>query len=103
MTFFLVLQLHEQEMKELQALIGQDSYKDNRKFWESEMSNAIRELQNEFDRRLDHQNQQMQSYYQMKVSYAAKSCFLRLLNWLELIFFRLSLLNFRPAHMKWPM
>jgi len=59
--------LHEQEMKELQALIGQDSYKDNRKFWEGEMSNAIRELQNEFDRRLDHQNQQMQSYYQMKV------------------------------------
>ena len=54
-------------MKELQALIGQDTYKDNRKFWESEMSNAIRELQNEFDRRLDHQNQQMQSYYQMKV------------------------------------
>ena len=60
-------QLHDQEMKELQALIGQDSYKDNRKFWEGEMSNAIRELQNEFDRRLDHQNQQMQSYYQMKV------------------------------------
>ncbi|XP_067940725.1 intermediate filament protein A-like [Watersipora subatra] len=59
--------LHDQEMKEMQALIGQDSYKDNRKFWEGEMSNAIRELQNEFDRRLDHQNQQMQSYYQMKV------------------------------------
>lgn len=59
--------LHEQEMKEMQALIGQDNYKDNRKFWEGEMSNAIRELQNEFDRRLDHQNQQMQSYYQMKV------------------------------------
>lgn len=56
-------------MKELQALIGQDTYKDNRKFWESEMSNAIRELQNEFDRRLEHQNQQMQSYYQMKVTY----------------------------------
>jgi len=54
-------------MKEMQALIGQDNYKDNRKFWEGEMSNAIRELQNEFDRRLDHQNQQMQSYYQMKV------------------------------------
>ena len=31
------------------------------------MSNAIRELQTEFDKRLDHQNQQMQSYYQMKV------------------------------------
>ena len=57
-------------MKELQALIGQDTYKDNRQFWEGEMSNAIRELQNEFDRRLDHQNQQMQSYYQMKVSNA---------------------------------
>jgi len=64
------LQLHEQEMKEMQALIGQDNYKDNRKFWEGEMSNAIRELQNEFDRRLDHQNQQMQSYYQMKVCLA---------------------------------
>ncbi|XP_067940756.1 60 kDa neurofilament protein-like isoform X5 [Watersipora subatra] len=59
--------LHEQEMNELRALIGQDSYKDNRKFWEGEMSNAIRELQSEFDRRLEHQNQQMQSYYQMKV------------------------------------
>ena len=55
-------------MKELQALIGQDTYKDNRTFWEGEMSNAIRELQNEFDRRLDHQNKKMQSYYQMKVS-----------------------------------
>jgi len=56
-------------MTELRALINQDTYKDNRQFWESEMSNAIRELQNEFDRRLDHQNQQMQSYYQMKVRY----------------------------------
>ena len=48
-------------MKELQALIGQDTYKDNRQFWEGEMSNAIRELQNEFDRRLDHQNQQIRA------------------------------------------
>lgn len=67
-------------MKELQALIGQDSYKDNRKFWEGEMSNAIRELQTEFDRRLDAQNQQLQSYYQMKVSPAVTT--LSLCDWM---------------------
>jgi len=70
--------VHDQELKELMALSTQDSYAQNRKYWEGEMSNAIRELQQEFDRRVDQHTSQLENYYQMKVSdsvqAAPKSC-----------------------------
>merc|ERR1719334_106891 len=46
-------QVHEQEMKELAALAYRDTTQENREFWKNEMGNALREIQQCYDEKLD--------------------------------------------------
>lgn len=54
-------------MKELAALAYRDTTQENREFWKSEMSNALREIQQAYDGKLDEMRGEMETYYNMKV------------------------------------
>lgn len=59
--------LHEQEMKELAALAYRDTTSENREYWKSEMGQALREIQQSYDDKIDGMRLEMESYYNMKV------------------------------------
>jgi intermediate filament protein if len=59
--------VHEQEMKELAALAYRDTTQENREFWKSEMSGALREISQAYDGKLDDMRAEMETYYNMKV------------------------------------
>ena len=56
-----------QEMKELAALAYRDTTSENREYWKSELSNALREIQVTYDDKLDTMRTEMETYYNMKV------------------------------------
>jgi len=60
-------QVHEQEMKELAALAYRDTTAENRDFWKNEMGNALREIQQTYDEKMDAMRTEMETYYNMKV------------------------------------
>jgi intermediate filament protein if len=59
--------LHEQELKELQALAYRDSTAENREYWKTEMGQALREIQEAYDDKMDAMRGELESYYNMKV------------------------------------
>ncbi|XP_052093501.1 70 kDa neurofilament protein-like [Mytilus californianus] len=59
--------VHEQELKELAALAYRDTTEENREFWKSELSQAIRDIQSEYDNKVDQLRGDMESYYNLKV------------------------------------
>lgn len=59
--------VHEQEMKELAALAYRDTTAENRDFWKNEMGQAIREIQNTYDEKLDAMRGELETYYNMKI------------------------------------
>lgn len=59
--------VHEQELKELAALAYRDTTEENREFWKSELSQAIRDIQTEYDNKVDQIRGDMESYYNLKV------------------------------------
>jgi intermediate filament protein if len=60
-------QVHEQEMKELAALAYRDTTSENREFWKNEMGQALREIQQVYDDKLDGIRNDMDTYYNLKV------------------------------------
>lgn len=54
-------------MKELAALAYRDTTQENREFWKSEMSGALREISQAYDGKLDDMRSEMETYYNMKV------------------------------------
>ncbi|XP_071115711.1 60 kDa neurofilament protein-like isoform X3 [Haliotis cracherodii] len=60
-------QVHEQELKELAALAYRDTTAENREFWKNELSQAIRDIQNEYDAKCDQIKGEMEAYYNLKV------------------------------------
>lgn len=59
--------VHEQEIKELQALAYRDTTGENREFWKNEMGQALREIQHAYDEKMDGMRNEYESYYNLKV------------------------------------
>ena len=55
-------------MKELMALVNRDSTADNRDYWKTEMGQALREIQQIYDEKLDAMRSELESVYNLKVS-----------------------------------
>jgi intermediate filament protein if len=60
-------QVHEQEMKELAALAYRDTTAENREFWKNEMGQALREIQQVYDEKLDAMRGELETFYNLKV------------------------------------
>jgi len=56
-----------QEMKELAALAYRDSTVENREFWKNEMGQALREIQQVYDDKMDLMRGEVETYYNLKV------------------------------------
>ncbi|BFZ05555.1 hypothetical protein BsWGS_08594 [Bradybaena similaris] len=59
--------VHEQELKELSALAYRDTTAENREFWKNELSQAIRDIQQEYDNKVDQIRGEMETFYNLKV------------------------------------
>jgi intermediate filament protein if len=59
--------LHEQEMKELAALAYRDTTSENRAYWKSEMGQALREIQQIYDDKIEDMRGQMEQHVELKV------------------------------------
>lgn len=55
-------------MKELAALAYRDTTAENREFWKNEMGQALREIQQVYDEKLDSMKGEMETFYNLKVS-----------------------------------
>ncbi|XP_013412657.1 70 kDa neurofilament protein isoform X2 [Lingula anatina] len=60
-------QINDQEMKELAALAYRDTTQENREFWKSEMAQALREISQEYESRMDNAKQEMEAFYNVKI------------------------------------
>lgn len=60
-------QVHEQELKELSALAYRDTTAENREFWKNEMGQALREIQQVYDEKLDAMRGEMETFYNLKI------------------------------------
>jgi len=60
-------QVHDQELKELAALAYRDTTSENREFWKNEMGQALRDLQNVYDDKMDNMRGEMETFYNLKV------------------------------------
>lgn len=59
--------VHEQELKELSALAYRDTTAENREFWKNEMGQALREIQNVYDDKMDAMRGELEAYYNVKI------------------------------------
>jgi len=59
--------VHEQELKELQAMAYRDTTTENREYWKSEMGSCLREIQEAYDSKVDGMRHELQGYYELKV------------------------------------
>ena len=59
--------VHEQELKELAALAYRDTTAENREFWKNEMGNALREIQQVYDEKLDIMKGELETFYNLKI------------------------------------
>jgi intermediate filament protein if len=59
--------VHEQELKELSALAYRDTTSENREFWKNEMGQAMREIQEVYDGKLDSMKGEMETFYNLKM------------------------------------
>jgi len=59
--------VHEQELKELQAMAYRDTTSENREYWKNEMGQALREIQQAYDDKIDGMRSELESYYNLKV------------------------------------
>jgi intermediate filament protein if len=58
--------LHEQELKELAALAYRDTTTENREYWKCEMGQALREIQQAYDDKIDGVRSELESFYTLK-------------------------------------
>lgn len=59
-------------MKELAALAYRDTTAENRSFWKNEMGNALREIQETYDEKLEQMRGELEAFYNVKVALAAE-------------------------------
>ena len=59
--------IHQEELKELGALAYRDTTSENREFWKNEMAQAIRDLQDAYDEKLEQMRKELESKYTVKV------------------------------------
>lgn len=59
--------VHDQEIKELQALAARDTTAENREFFKNELALAIRDIRNEYDQIAAQNKTDMESWYKLKV------------------------------------
>jgi len=59
--------VHEQELKELQAMAYRDTTSENREYWKNEMGQALREIQQAYDDKIDGMRSELEGYYNLKV------------------------------------
>lgn len=57
-----------QELKELAALAYRDTTAENREFWKNELGQAIRDIQQEYDAKVEQLRGDMEGFYNLKVS-----------------------------------
>ena len=55
--------------EELAALAYRDTTSENREFWKNEMGQALREIQDVYDDKLESMRSEMETFYNLKVSY----------------------------------
>jgi intermediate filament protein if len=60
--------VHEQELKELQAMAYRDTTSENREFWKNEMGQCLREIQQAYDDKMDTMRVELEGYYNLKVN-----------------------------------
>ena len=56
-----------QELKELAALAYRDTTAENREFWKNEMGQALREIHQVYDEKLDGMRGELETFYNLKV------------------------------------
>ena len=54
-------------MKELAALAYRDTTAENREFWKNEMGQALREIQQVYDDKMESMKGEMETFYNLKV------------------------------------
>lgn len=59
--------VHEQELKELAALAYRDTTAENREFWKNEMGQALREIHQVYDEKLDGMRGELETFYNLKI------------------------------------
>lgn len=59
--------VHEQELKELAALAYRDTTSENREYWKNELAQAIHDIQQEYEAKLDGMRGDMDAYYNAKM------------------------------------
>jgi len=57
-----------QELKELAALAYRDTTAENREFWKNEMGQALREIHQVYDDKLEGMRTELETYYNLKVN-----------------------------------
>ncbi|VDP03112.1 unnamed protein product, partial [Soboliphyme baturini] len=62
-----IRRVHEQEIKELQALAARDTTAENREYFKNELALAIRDIRNEYDTITAQNKNDMESWYKLKV------------------------------------
>jgi intermediate filament protein if len=60
-------QVHEQELKELAALAYRDTTAENREYWKNEMGQALREIREVYDEKLDAMKNELDAFYSLKI------------------------------------
>lgn len=65
--YWFVLSNHEQELKELAALAYRDTTAENREYWKNEMGQALREIHQVYDEKLDSMRGELETFYNLKV------------------------------------
>ncbi|VEL26413.1 unnamed protein product [Protopolystoma xenopodis] len=56
-----------QELKELAALAYRDTTQENRDYWKNEMAQALRDIQAEYDSKMDTIKGDLEAFYNMKL------------------------------------
>ena len=60
-----------QEMKELAALAYRDTTAENREFWKNEMGQALREIQQVYEDKLDTMRTEIEGSYSLKATFSS--------------------------------
>jgi len=59
--------VHEQELRELSQLIYRDTTIEHREFWKNEMGQALREIQDMYDDKMDAMKTELETFYTLKI------------------------------------
>jgi intermediate filament protein if len=60
-------QVHEQELKELAALAYRDTTAENREYWKNEMGQALREIHQVYDDKMEGMRGELETFYNLKI------------------------------------